>query len=191
MTEPDYVLVGERAALGPLRTDLADTYRRWIHDLDVREGLVTVSIFALEAEERWVGETIEKSANPQPEVAAFTVYDTADGAPIGTATLFAIQWRLSRAMFGISLGARRGDGRGTEATRLVLDWAFHMLGLRNVMLEVLPHNGAAVRAYEKAGFRHLGTRRGAMLHRGEPCDVLLMDAVREDFESPVLARRAA
>ena len=119
----------------------------------------------------------------------FTVYDTADGAPIGTASLFAIQWRLQRAMYGISLGRRRGDGRGTEATRLVLDWAFHMLGLLNVMLKVLPHNGAAVRAYEKAGFRRLGTRRDAMVHRGQPCDVLLMDAVREGFESPVLARR--
>ena len=189
MSEPDYVLVGERVALGPLRTDLADTYRRWIHDLDVREGLVTVSILAIEAEEKWVGETIEKSAHPQPEVAAFTVYDTADDAPIGTASLFGIQWRLLRAMFGISLGARRGGGRGTEATRLVLDWAFHLLGLRNVMLEVLPRNGAAVRAYEKAGFRHIGTRRDAVLDRGQPCDVLLMDAVREGFESPVLARR--
>ena len=33
MSGPDYVLVGERVAPGPLRTDLADTYRR-----RVREG---------------------------------------------------------------------------------------------------------------------------------------------------------
>jgi len=45
------VLEGERVALGPLRKDLADRYRRWIHDLDVRTGILTVGIYALEAEE--------------------------------------------------------------------------------------------------------------------------------------------
>ena len=32
------------------------------------------------------------------------------------------------------MGERRGQGLGTEATRLVLDYAFHVLQLRNVML---------------------------------------------------------
>ena len=45
------MLEGERVALGPLRKDLADRYRRWIHDLDVRTGILTVGIYALEAEE--------------------------------------------------------------------------------------------------------------------------------------------
>jgi len=47
-------------ALGPLRKDLADAYRRWVHDLDVRTGILTVGIYALEAEEAWVEETIAK-----------------------------------------------------------------------------------------------------------------------------------
>jgi diamine N-acetyltransferase len=189
MDAPDYVLEGERVALGPLRKDLADRYRRWVHDLDVRSGILTVGIYALEAEETWVEETIAQCGGVAPEIAAFTVYDRSDGAPIGTTSLMRIDWRMSRSEFGIALGERRGKGLGTEATRLTLDWAFNMLGLHNVMLTVLPTNTAAVRAYEKAGLRRIGVRRDALSVMGRRGDELLMDAVAGEFESPVLAAR--
>jgi diamine N-acetyltransferase len=189
MDAPDYVLEGERVALGPLRKDLADRYRRWVHDLDVRDGILTVGIYALEAEEAWVEETIAKCGGVQPEIAAFTVYDLSDGEPIGTTSLMRIDWRLSRSEFGIALGERRGGGLGTEATRLTLDWAFNLLGLHNVLLTVLPTNMAAIRAYEKAGFKRIGVRRNALRVMGERGDEVLMDAVTDEFESPVLAGR--
>ena len=189
MDAPDYVLTGERVALGPLRKDLADSYRRWVHDLDVRTGILTVGIYSLEAEQAWVEETSAKCGGPAPEMAAFTVYDLSDGAPVVTTSLMRIDWRLSRAEFGIALGGRRGTGRGTEATRLTLDWAFNMLGLHNVMLTVLPTNAAAIRAYEKAGFERIGPRRDALSVMGRRGDELLMDAVADEFESPVLAAR--
>jgi RimJ/RimL family protein N-acetyltransferase len=138
MDAPDYVLEGERVALGPLRKGLADRYRRWLHDLEVRNGIVTVGVYALEAEEAWVEEAMAKCAGAQPELASFTVYDRSDGAPVGTAGLMSIDWRLSRATFGITIGERRGTGIGTETTRLTLDWAFNMLGLHNVMLTNAP-----------------------------------------------------
>ena len=189
MDAPDYVLEGERVALGPLRKDLADRYRRWLHDLEVRNGILTVGVYALEAEEAWVEEAIAKCAGAQPEMATFTVYDLSDGAPVGTAGLITIDWRLSRATFGISIGERRGTGLGTEATRLTLDWAFNMLGLHNVMLTVLPTNAAAIRAYEKAGFQRIGLRRDALSVMGRRGDEVLMDAVASEFDSPVLAAR--
>ncbi|MGZ6675571.1 MAG: GNAT family N-acetyltransferase, partial [Solirubrobacteraceae bacterium] len=115
MDASDYVLEGERVALGPLRKDLADTYRRWVHDLDVRTGILTVGIYSLEAEEAWVEETNAKCGGVAPETAAFTVYDLSDGAPVGTTSLMRIDWRLSRAELGIALGERRGTGLGTDA----------------------------------------------------------------------------
>jgi diamine N-acetyltransferase len=189
MSLPDLVLEGERVALGPLRKDLAETYCRWLNDLDVRGGLANPALFAVEAEEDWVTEAMNKGAQRQPEQANFTVYDLADGVPVGTTGLADISWRSGRATFGIALGARRGQGLGTEATRLTLDWAFNLLGLDNVILEVLPTNAAAIRAYEKAGFRAIGPRRSSVLSFGRRCDTMLMDAVPGDFESPVLAAR--
>jgi RimJ/RimL family protein N-acetyltransferase len=88
-----------------------------------------------------------------------------------------------RADFGILIGERRGEGLGTDATCLVLEWAFDVVGLANVMLGVLPSNRAGIRAYEKAGFRTVGARRTAAASMGGREDELLMDAVAADFHA--------
>jgi RimJ/RimL family protein N-acetyltransferase len=185
--EPDFIVVGQRVALGPLRRDLADTYARWMNQLDVRRGLDYLGISTAESQEKWVEENLEKSAKGTPEVVEFTIYDRSDSAPVGTAGLLHIDHGHKHCAFGIALGERRGQGLGTEATRLALDFAFNILGLRNVMLEALEWNVAGTTAYERAGFRRIGVRRGAVQSRGRATDVVLMDAVPEDFGASVLA----
>jgi diamine N-acetyltransferase len=179
--EPDFVVVGEKVALGPLRHDLARDYARWMNQLDVRRGLVYHGVATRQSQETWVEENLTRSAEWQPPAVEFTIYDRGDSAPVGTAGLLKINHGSGTAGFGIAIGERRGRGLGTEATRLVLDYAFHVLHLRNVMLEVLAWNSAGLTAYERAGFRRIGVRRGAVMSRGRPTDVVLMDAVPEDF----------
>ena len=62
-----------------------------------------------------------------------------------------------------------------------------MLGLQNVLLEALVWNEAAIRAYEKAGFRRIGVRRQAAMSRGRREDVILMDAIPSDLPVSVIA----
>jgi diamine N-acetyltransferase len=179
--EPDLVVVGERVALGPLRKDLAGTYARWINSQGVRYGLGSVKVATPESEEKWVDEEIEKGTKDPPEAVEFTVYDRGDGAPVGTAGLFDIEYLHGSCEFGILLGERRGQGLGTEATRLLVDWAFGTLGLRNVLLQVFDWNVEAQRAYERVGFRRVGVRRACALSRGAAVDVVLMDVVPGDL----------
>ena len=115
----------------------------------------------------------------------------ATAPPVGTAGLFHISHTHGQAAFGLAIGERRGQGLGTEATRLVLDFAFHVLQLRNVLLETLGWNVAGLTAYERAGFRRVGVRRGAVMSRGRPTDLVIMDAVPEDFgaSSPQLTEQ--
>jgi RimJ/RimL family protein N-acetyltransferase len=184
--EPDFIVVGEKVALGPLRSDLADLYARWMNQLDVRRGLDYLGIASAQSQEKWVEDNLEKSAKGTPEVVEFTIYDRSDSAPVGTAGLLRIDHGHRNAEFGIAIGERRGQGLGTEATRLALDFAFNVLGLRNVLLEALEWNVAGTTAYERAGFRRIGVRRGAVMSRGRPTDVVIMDAVPEDFGVSVL-----
>ena len=183
--EPDFIVVGERVALGPLRRDLAAAYAQWMNQLEVRRGLDHLGIATPQSQEKWVEENIEKGAKRKPEAVEFTVYDRSDATAVGTAGLFQIAHAYA-AEFGIAIGERRGQGLGTEATRLVLDFAFHVLHLRNVLLETLEWNVAGLTAYERAGFRRVGVRRGAVMSRGRPTNVVLMDAVPEDFGTSVL-----
>jgi diamine N-acetyltransferase len=184
--EPDLIVVGERVALGPLRRDLAADYARWLNQLEVRRGLDQMGIASPETQEKWVENNLERSAKSEPEAVEFTVYDCNDSAPVGTAGLLRIVHAHGDAEFAIALGERRGQGLGTEATRLVLDFAFNVLQLRSVLLETLEWNVAGLAAYERAGFRRIGVRRGARISRGQPTDVVLMDAVPEDFGASVL-----
>ena len=184
--EPDVLVVGEKVALGPLRRDLAGVYAGWMNQLEVRRGLAHRGIATPQSQEKWVEDNLEKGAKREPEVAEFTIYDRTDSTPVGTAGLFQIAHAHGTAEFGIFIGERRGHGLGTEATRLVLDYAFGVLHLRNVLLETLEWNVAGLKAYERAGFRRIGVRRGARISRGRPTNVVLMDAVPEDFGASVL-----
>jgi diamine N-acetyltransferase len=182
MDEPDLIVVGERVALGPLRKDLAATYARWINSAGVRYGLAHYGISTAETEEKWVEDGIKAGAEREPKTAAFTVYDTADGEPVGTVSLFDINYLHGSAKFGIALGDRRGHGLGTEATRLTVRWGFETLGLHNVQLTLMAWNEQAERAYARAGFRRIGVRRGSVWCRGERTDEILMDATPADLE---------
>ena len=190
MDAPDYVLEGERVALGPLRKDLADTYRRWVHDLDVRTGILTVGIYALETEETWVEETNAKCGGAQPEMAAFTVYDLSDGAPIGTTSLMAIDWRLSRSMFGIALGDAPREGARHRR---------HVPDARLGVQHARPAQRHAQRAAHQRGRRSAPTRRrasSASACAATPSRSWAAAATRSswtpspgEFDSPVLAAR--
>jgi diamine N-acetyltransferase len=50
----------------------------------------------------------------------------------------------------------RGRGMGTEMNRISIDLG-RRLGLRKLWLSVEPHNRAAVRSYEKVGYRFLSS----------------------------------
>jgi RimJ/RimL family protein N-acetyltransferase len=135
-----------------------------------------------QVDRRTTGTDEARSSGPSPPHARIL----SDSAPVGTAGLFQISHAHGCAAFAIALGERRGQGLGTEATRLALDFAFHVLRLRNVRLETLEWNVAGLTAYERAGFRRIGVRRGARMSRGRPTNVVLMDAVPEDFGASVL-----
>ena len=103
-----------------------------------------------------------------------------------------IDQRYRSAEFFILIGSpeHRGQGVGTTATTLTLDWAFHVTHLRCVYLSVIANNTAGVRAYEKAGFKTIGTRRRSGWWLGQPADEILMDAVPEDYPGPRLVEAA-
>jgi hypothetical protein len=52
----DLMVVGERVALGPLRRDLAETYARWVNDLEVRHGLQFAGVMTPQTEESFLDE---------------------------------------------------------------------------------------------------------------------------------------
>ena len=180
---PVVMLRGTLVGLGPLDRRHIPLYLRWMNDPEVTRGLGRGGPYTREMEERW----FERASTSENDV-HFTIYEMESLRPIGTASLGSISRHQASATFGISIGEKScwNRGYGTEATRLTLDYAFNVLSLQNVMLAVYSFNPRAQRAYEKAGFRVIGRHRQVIPLAGERYDEILMDAIPQEFESPVL-----
>ncbi|WP_417466416.1 GNAT family N-acetyltransferase [Kitasatospora misakiensis] len=166
--------------LGPYRGDLVETYWRWEQDPALLVGYGRQQPESLEARVEGM------AAQLRGDNIRFTVYDLAGDAavPVGVATLLP-DHAVRTAEYVVMLAPEaRGRGLGTAATRLVLDYAFHISDLRMLWLKVLAPNRPAVRAYEKAGFRTVGALRQAGYWLGQVCDEVVMDALASEFGGP-------
>lgn len=174
------ILRGDKVGLGPIRRELIPTYQRWMNTLEVTRTLAMPSRpMTLEREQQWFESEVSGSAAP-----TFTIYELLTLRPIGNTGFHVVDHVNDCAEFGIMLGEPDvwGKGYGTEATQLMLRYAFDVLGVHNVFLEVYASNVGAIRAYEKAGFKRIGVRRGAKVVGRMRYDVLYMDAVASDFK---------
>jgi aminoglycoside 6'-N-acetyltransferase len=78
--------------------------------------------------------------------------------------------------------SRHGEGLGTEAIRLLARHLFEERGHHRLTIDPAADNTAAIRAYEKVGFRRVGIMR--KYERGPDGtwhDGLLMDMLKEDI----------
>jgi diamine N-acetyltransferase len=168
---------------------LVESYWRWENDPRVLVGYGQQTPESLQSRTEGIGYQVKRTDNQ----ARFTIYDLTGSQPlaVGTTALI-IEHRMRIAEFFILIGdtAHCGKGVGTEATRLTLDFGFHVTNLRCIHLAVLAPNEPAIRAYERAGFRVIGRRRQSGYWLGEPCDEILMDALPADFPGPSLVKQA-
>ncbi|MBP7462493.1 MAG: GNAT family N-acetyltransferase [Candidatus Delongbacteria bacterium] len=113
----------------------------------------------------------------------FTLCTIEPDQPVGLTALVRIDWIGRMATFYISIGdaANWSKGYGSEATRLMVDYAFDILNLNRVQLHVSTENPRAVSVYEKIGFVVEGTLRQAMYHHDRYVDFYLMGILRQDW----------
>ena len=92
-----------------------------------------------------------------------------DDVVLGEAVLNELDEHNASVSFRISLVGPHvfGRGYGTEATRLVVDYAFDVAGLHRIQLEVYDFNPRAQRVYEKCGFIREGIHRDALRWEGQ------------------------
>ena len=180
---------GQRVGLGPLRREHLPLYVRWLNDLNTSRYLgIPPRPMTLEQEEAW-----HERASVDDSRYPFAIYELASGRPIGNCGLHSVDWPNRRTTIGILIGEAeaRGQGYGTEAMQLLVDYAFTALGLHSLMLWVFEFNAPARRCYEKVGFRESGRRRASHWHNGRFWDEIMMDILADEFTSPVLRERFA
>jgi len=181
---PVVTIRGDKVALGPWQHGILPLLLQWYNDLAV--GLLSGEPPRPMSAERVEVIYEQFSKDEQEDSAHFLIYDAAALRPIGWAALTDIDHVHRIVDYHITIGARDcwGKGYGTETTILVLDYAFNVLGLHNVMLDVLGYNERAIRAYRRAGFKEIGRRRASHRAGSRVYDDIFMDCLSTEFQSP-------
>lgn len=106
-----------------------------------------------------------------------------EGRCVGSARLHSLSREDRRARYAIGIFDRRywSRGLGTEATRLVLRFAFDSLGLHRVDLRVLADNERAIRCYLRCGFAREGLERESALFGGAWRSDVMMSVLEEEY----------
>lgn len=171
----------EDIALTPLRLTDRSVMFNWIND---RQQVLFNASYKPVSEgqhQDWF-EAIQR----RNDVAIFGIRLLETDKLIGSCQLHSINYIHRSAELQIRIGelCDRGQGYGTQAVRLLLNFAFKDLNLRRVYLYVFSTNAAAIRVYENVGFAREGILRQAAHINGDYVDVIVMGILRNEYVSP-------
>lgn len=163
--------------------ELGKAYAKWNRDSELKRlsDSSAARLHSSRAGMAFFEKDIEKPTEAQHY---FCIRSIEDDRLLGDINLDVINnWASRNAFVGIGINNREdwGKGYGTEAMKLMLQFAFTEVNLYRVTLTVFEYNPRAIRSYEKAGFRHEGRLRGALLKDGKRWDVLYMGILCDDW----------
>lgn len=144
-------LVCDGVTLTLLEESDLPTTLAWRNQPEVRHWFLDSSIISPERHREWF-----RGYRNRDDDFLFVIHDRRTlNRPVGQVGLYRIDWDKRRAEFGrMMIGDLQAQGRGvaTAATQCLIRWAFTVLQLKELYLEVLPGNQAARRLYDRCGF---------------------------------------
>ena len=173
-------IIGEKLYLRGLeRSDLEGDYFDWLNDREVTK-FIDSGDFPNNMERM---EEYYRNIALSHDNVMFAIIDKESDKHIGNIKLGPINWIRRMATLGIMIGDKEfwGKGYGTEAIRLVLDYAFKRLNLQEVSAGVATVHQPSIRAFEKAGFEIEGRVKGQFFLDGEYYDSLYLGVTKDDF----------
>ncbi len=109
----------------------------------------------------------------------------ADGRLIGTCGYHNVIETDRTCELGIGIGDKDfwGRGYGSDAVRVILDYAFRLRNMRRVWLRVRGNSERATRAYRSCGFVEEGRLREHVWSAGQYVDLVVMGVLRSEWQA--------
>lgn len=175
---PVKFISGEKVYLRPVEEADYNLVHFGKNNEEVRETLFLFSPLTMQQVTAELKSWIENK-----ETALFTICQNGTDLPVGQTALLRIDYVSRAAIFYIAIydPAFWSKGFASEATKLVVKYAFDVLNLNRIQLHVSSENTNGIKAYQKAGFKIEGTLRKAMYHHNRYVDFLVMGILREEY----------
>ncbi len=174
------MLVGSRLTLRPFRSsDVSANYLRWLNDPAVNRYLEVGTQHQTTATAREYLKRFQRSNTDR----MFAIIHRTSGQSIGTVTINRVHRIHKTAETGLMIGRKEcwRQGYALEAWRLVLDYAFTVLGVRKMIAGAVAENHASIATLEKLGFEHEGRFRREFVVDGVCHDVVRLGLQREEW----------
>jgi RimJ/RimL family protein N-acetyltransferase len=169
-------IVGERVVLRPVSVDDVPAFTDLVTDVEGNRLTGTHATFDEPTLRRWYA-----TRGEQQDRLDLAIVERASGEYAGEVVLNELDRDNRSCGFRIGLRPAFQDrGLGSEATRLIVEHAFEVLGLERIQLEVYAFNPRAQHVYEKVGFVVEGRRRHALLWDGQWVDAIMMSMLATD-----------
>jgi RimJ/RimL family protein N-acetyltransferase len=174
----DIKIIGDKIRLRPLKKEDLSNRVRWFNDPDINKTLFLEENLQLDKTLEWFDRV--KNDDSRMDFAI----DSMDGEPIGVAGLANINRTHRTAECYCIIGQRKfwGKGIGTEAHRIMFEWAFDKLGIEKIWADINPENIAILKVVERLGFKSEGLLRKDRIIGGRRVDVLRIGLLREEFK---------
>lgn len=150
MLNKQILLEGQRIYLRILTVnDASEKYCSWINDSDVNRFLESKKITIEELQEY-----IEDKYN-NLNCMFLGIFLKNNKVHIGNVKLEPIDLKEKKATLGILVGEKNywGKGYATEALKLLINYCFNIIDLKEIDLGVKKNNIGAIKSYNKAGFK--------------------------------------
>lgn len=173
-------IVGERVFLSPINPDDAEFYTGLVNDMEISSFIGNShQVYSLSRERDYLEEVCQDGHH-------FAIIGKEEGSLLGNCGLEDVDLVNRTAELGILLERSSwNQGFGKEAIQLLLDYAFNILNINNVMLSVYSYNQRAISCYKRCGFKEMGRRREARLIGGKFYDEIYMDCLASDFKGKI------
>jgi RimJ/RimL family protein N-acetyltransferase len=177
---PVPILRGEHVYLRPAERADVPSFVRWLNDAETTSFLNMRAPMSVAMEEKWFEGMVERQGKDHYH---YVICLLKNDQPIGSLSLFAVDYINGNAGIGISIGEKTlwGKGYGTDAMNALVDFGFGMLRLERMWLEVYVFNKRARRSYDKSGFVLEGVERHGVFKQGRYLDVEMMSILRDEW----------
>lgn len=176
--DKDFLIKGETVYLRPITEEDTRLVLGWRNAPDVVENFLYRKEITVQEHLDWLRNKVFTG-----KVHQFVICGIEDDTPIGSVYLQNFDEENNKAEWGLFLSSdkTRSKGVGTQVGRLILDYAFHYLGLHKLHSRVLACNRPCVRMNEKLGFRQEAYLRDELVLDGKYEDLILYGALEGDI----------
>ncbi len=180
-------MIGEKIYLRPFEHGDLEHLRTWYNDPELRGLICTTEPYSAPKAEQWYENLCKDGSRIW-----FAIALKEDDRVVGECGLLRMftPWRTTDLTMIVGEPEARGKGYGSEAMRLLLDYAFGYLSFHRVAVGVAGFNEAAIRFYVKHGFRREGIEREGYYYNHRYHDFVMM-AILEDEYRQMVANQAS